>query len=33
MSGLWEDIKNAYFSYNGMGTNVFFPFLLQYFIS
>ena len=23
MSGLWEDIKNAYFSYNGMGTNVF----------
>lgn len=32
MSGLWEDIKNAYFSYNGMGTNVF-SFLLQYFIS
>ena len=27
MSGLWEDIKNAYFSYNGMGTNVFFLFV------
>lgn len=27
MSGLWEDIRNAYFSYNGMGTNVFFLFI------
>ena len=28
MSGLWEDIKNAYFSYNGMRTNVFFLFVV-----
>ena len=27
MSGLWEDIKNAYISYNGMGTKVLFLFV------
>lgn len=26
MSALWTDIKNAYFSYNGMGINLFFGF-------
>lgn len=32
MSGLWEDIKNAYFSYNGMGTNVFFLFVSIFYL-
>lgn len=32
MSGLWEDIKNAYFSYNGMGTNVFFLFVAIFYL-
>lgn len=27
MSGFWTDIKNAYFSYNGMGVNLFFWFI------
>ena len=32
MSGVWEDIKNAYFSYNGMGTNVFFLFVSIFYL-
>ena len=27
MSALWTDVRNAYFSYNGMGVNLFFLFV------